>query len=106
MQHIESEISSLIRALSEENFYILIQEFNKEYYETQDVRIVNGPYDGGIDLEVYKDGNEVKRNIQITVQKTKLDSKLDSDLQKAKDNSKAFGYQKNLDFYCTENISG
>ncbi|MDP1814623.1 MAG: hypothetical protein Q8K92_09275 [Leadbetterella sp.] len=106
MEHLQVELSNLITALSEENFNILIREFNKEYYESNDVRIVNGPYDGGIDLEVHKDGVEIKRNIQITVQKTKIESKLRADIQKAKENSKNFGYQKNLDFYCTIGISG
>ncbi|MEI9912922.1 MAG: hypothetical protein WDO71_26750 [Bacteroidota bacterium] len=106
MNHIQTEFANLITSLSEENFNHLIKEFNKEYYQSSDVRIVNGPYDGGIDLEVYKNGELIKRNIQITVQKTKLEAKLYSDLAKAKENSAKFGYQKNLDFYCTIGITG
>lgn len=106
MDYLHTEFSNLISALSEDHFNQLIQEFNKEYYDTNDVRIVNGPYDGGIDLEVIKQGVDIKRNIQITVQKSKLETKLKADLAKAKLNAVKYAYQKNLDFYCTTSISG
>ena len=106
MDYLQTELSNLILTLSEDHFNKLIKEFNKEYYSTNDVRIVNGPYDGGIDLEIIKDGNDIKRNIQITVQKTKIENKLKADLAKAKVNAVKYSYQKNLDFYCTSSISG
>jgi hypothetical protein len=106
MDYLQTELSNLISSLGEDNFNRLIKEFNKEYYSTNDVRIVNGPYDGGIDLEIYKDDQEIKRNIQITVQKSKLESKIKADLGKAKLNASKYAYQKNLDFYCAVAISG
>ena len=97
MDHLQTEFGNLIKSLDEDNFNILIKEFNKEYFKSEDVRIVNGPYDGGIDLEVYKEGDVIKRNIQITVQKSKLEQKLKADLEKSQKNVLEYGYQKNLD---------
>lgn len=106
MDYLQIEYTNLIAALGEENFNLLIKEFNKEYFETKDVRIVNGSYDGGIDLEVHKENELIKRPIQITVQKSKLEEKLKGDLKKAKENSIKHGYAKTLDFYCTSSLSG
>lgn len=106
MDYLQTELSNLISSLGEDNFNKLIKEFNKEYYSTEDVRIVNGPYDGGIDLEIYKHDQEIKRSIQITVQKSKLESKIKADLAKARLNASTYAYLKNLDFYCTIGISG
>lgn len=106
MDYLQTEFSNLIASLSEEHFNHLIKEFNKEYYESNDVRIVNGPYDGGIDMEVYMNEEVIKRAIQITVQKTNLENKLKKDLSKAKENAKNFDYQKTLDFYCTISLTG
>ena len=106
MEHLQTELSNLIAALSEANFNILIKAFNKEFYDAIDVRVTNGPYDGGIDLEIRIDKKLLKRNIQMTVQKTALEKKLKSDLGKAKQNAKKHAYLKNLDFYSAHPISG
>lgn len=99
------EINNLVSALSENNFKILVREFNKKKYQCDDVRIVDGPWDGGNDLIIVLQDKEVKRNIQITVQKIGYESKLERDLEKAKENVNQFGYQQNLDFYINQNIS-
>ena len=99
------ELRNLINTLSTSNFRVLIQEFNKEKYSTPHVRIVDGPYDGGNDLEVIINDNELKRNIQITVQKLNYESKLEDDLKKSKKNAENYNYLKKLDFYINQNIS-
>jgi hypothetical protein len=83
---------------------LLIREYAKKKFQTNDVRIVDGPYDGGNDLEIYKNGKDIKRNIQITVQKDRYESKLNSDLQKAKDNVINYSYLRNLQFFISQNI--
>ena len=71
-----TELENLINTLSIDNFRKLIKEFVKEKYGTPNVRITDGPYDGGNDLEIVKGDNTIKKNIQVTVQKA-FESKLD-----------------------------
>lgn len=99
------EYEKWISDLSESNFNELIINFAKEYYETREVHISNGPYDGGIDLVYAKNGKEQKRNIQITVQDKGYERKLIEDLQKAQENSVKYSYQKRLDFYISHPIT-
>lgn len=99
------ELIFLISSLSEDNFRKLIQEYLKEKYKTPNVRITDGPYDGGNDLEVIVRDKDIKRNIQVTVQKIGYEKKLDSDLQKASENIQKYNYLNNLDFYISHNIT-
>jgi hypothetical protein len=99
------ELNNLITSLSEDNFKNLIKEYNKQKYNTPHIRIVDGPYDGGNDLEIIIGDNEIKKNIQITVQKSNYESKLEEDLVKAKRNVSFFSYLNQLDFYINQNVS-
>lgn len=99
------EYKKWIISLSFSNFNELIVNFAKEYYDTNEVRISNGPYDGGIDLVYAKNGTEQKKNIQITIQDKGYENKLKEDLRKASINSEMYGYQKRLDFFISKNIS-
>jgi len=99
-----SELKNLINGLSVDNFRNLIKEYAKQKYSTTNVRIIDGPYDGGNDLEIYVNDKEIKRNIQITVQKTQLAQKIKDDVEKAKNNSDKHGYLKKLDFYTNQNV--
>jgi hypothetical protein len=106
MRHLQPEYVGLIDHLNEDNFKYVIREFVKEYFDTTDIRIKDGPYDGGNDLEIYKDGSQIMRNTQVTVQKKNIEGKLNKDLAKAKNNATDMGYDKILDFYCTIPMSG
>ncbi|WP_437395053.1 hypothetical protein [Flagellimonas lutimaris] len=99
------EIRNLINALSVDNFRLLVKELNKEKYSTNQVRIIDGPYDGGNDLEILIENQEIRKNIQITVQKHKWENKLEKDLLKAKENVQKFSYLTKLEFYSSQNIS-
>jgi hypothetical protein len=103
--NIIEELKNLISALSEENFYLLVRNYMREYYGTKEVNITNGPYDGGIDLSIIKEGREIKRNIQITVQKKNLETKFIEDLEKAKLNIDNYGYSDNMDYFLSIPIS-
>lgn len=98
------ELRNLINTLSVSNFRELIQEYCKERYETKHVRIIDGPYDGGNDLEIIVNDKEIRRNIQITVQKIGYESKLEKDIIKASDNVSKYSYLSKLDFYISQNI--
>lgn len=99
------QIKTLINSLSVENFRLLVKEFNKIKYKTNEVRIIDGPYDGGNDLQVIVDGKDLKKNIQITVQKSKIENKLFSDLKKANENVSKFSYLNSFIFYTSQNIA-
>lgn len=100
------EYKNWISNLSKANFDELVLNYNKEYYNTKNIYISDGPYDGGIDLIISKDdGTEIKRNIQITVQENNYEGKLKDDLKKSKENVDSFNYLNTLDFYISQPIS-
>jgi hypothetical protein len=101
----KDEYKKWIEKLSKTNFDELILNYAKEYYGTKDVYISDGPYDGGIDLIYSIEGKEFKRNIQITVQQDRYESKLESDLKKSKENVDKFNYFNTLDFYISQAIT-
>lgn len=101
------EYRNFISTLSEDNFNELVLGYIKEYYNTKDVHISNGPYDGGNDLIIAIDGKEIKRNIQVTVMQSKdLPNKILEDVIKANKNVLLYSYLSKLDFYCSHHISG
>lgn len=97
--------SQSIKLLTESQFNEFVTLYIQCIYETKEAFISNGPYDGGIDLTIYLDGKEIKRNVQITVQRTGLKEKILSDAQKAHNNVGKYGYLSKLDFYSREEIS-
>lgn len=101
------EYRNFISSLSEENFNELVLNYIKEYYDTKEAYLSNGPYDGGNDLVIIVDGKEFKRNVQITVQQSKdLPSKIMEDVAKANENVTKYNYLNKLDFYCSHHLSG
>lgn len=101
------EYRNLISSLSEDNFNDLVSSYIKEYYNTKDAHISNGPYDGGNDLIIAVDGRVIKRNIQVTVQQSKdLPNKIIEDVIKASKNVAQYAYLSKLDFYCSHHITG
>lgn len=101
----KDEYRKWIEKLSKPNFDELILNYAKEYYETRNVFISDGPYDGGIDLIYTINDKQIKRNIQITVQQDKYENKLEEDLKKSKENVDEYNYLNTLDFYISQPIS-
>lgn len=99
------ELNILISSLSEDKFKKLIQEYCKERYKTPHVRVIDGPWDGGNDLEIIIGEVEIRKNIQITVQKVGFEDKLKKDLIKSAQNVSKYNYQNSLDFYISQNLS-
>ena len=95
------ELKNLIKTLSEANFKDLIVHYCKEKFNADSVRIVDGPYDGGNDLEIIIGDKDIKRNIQITINKS-YESKLESDLSKI---SALTSRDSQLDFYISQELS-
>lgn len=99
------EYRNWISELSEDHFNELILNYIKEYYDTKDAYICNGPYDGGNDLVLTIKGKEIKRNIQITIQKKDIEKKVIDDVSKAFQNVSKFSYLNKLDVYCSQHLS-
>ncbi|WP_431687174.1 hypothetical protein [Hahella sp. NBU794] len=99
------EVYKLIKSLGEDNFKQLVKEYNRLKYSTWDVNLVDGPYDGGIDLVVRVNEKEIKRNVQITVQERQFDTKLLKDLGKASENIDNFSYMREMQFYCPYKVT-
>ena len=98
------EYANFIETLSERSFNRLVVEFEKEYWDSTDVRLNNGPYDGGNDLVVVINKEEMKNTVQITTQK-EYSAKLKKDIDKALYNVNQFGYRPVLDFFISVKIS-
>lgn len=98
------EYANFIETLSEDSFNHLVLEYEKEFWGTNDVSLTNGPYDGGNDLVVVVNKEELKNTIQITVQK-EYASKLQKDLDKALLNAKQYNYNAVLEFFISVKIS-
>jgi len=47
----DKQLVNLINTLDVSNFKELVCSYNKEKYNTKHVRIIDGPYDGGNDIE-------------------------------------------------------
>src|SRR6056297_2074777 len=98
MKNLKTEYANLISSLSVDNFRYFVKNYLMDYWRTDEVNITDGPWDGGIDACISKNGKEKKINIQITVQDN-LERKLFEDIQKSKENVNKFDYQNKLDFF-------
>lgn len=98
------EYKNLISSLSEVHFKELVRIYLRAFYKTDEVNIVDGPWDGGNDACVYIDGKYIKRNIQITVQDNYV-NKLKEDLIKSQRNIDNYNYQRDLLFFISHPIS-
>lgn len=104
MNNLKEEYKSLIGSLSEDNFKLFVKEYLKMYWETNEVEICDGPWDGGNDANVYINKTRQKRNIQITVQKN-YETKLKKDIEKSAKNCQKYNYLRDLDFFISSAIS-
>lgn len=95
----------LIKSLDFVTFRNFVKHYLKEYYGSRDVVVTDGPGDGGNDTKVIVDGEDVKVNIQITVQEKDIKTKIFEDVEKAKENVARYGFQPTLMFFYSDTIS-
>lgn len=96
----QKEYVNFINNLNDEDFNQLVVAFEKEYWHTNDVTLVNGPYDGGNDVVVRRsNGEQIMHTIQITVQQNNIKKKIMDDINKAKKNHEDKGYDGILDYF-------
>lgn len=102
--NLQDEYKNIITTLSENMFRDFVKVYVKAYWNTDEVDVVDGPWDGGVDLVLYKNQIPEKRNIQVTVQ-DKYEGKLIKDITKSKKNVDKFNYQSSLYFFISKPIS-
>ena len=100
----KEEYKNIITTLSEALFRDFVKQYVMSYWNTDEVEITDGPWDGGVDIVYYKNEIAQKKNIQITVQ-DKFEVKLMKDVEKSKRNVDKYGYQSSLYFFISKPIS-
>lgn len=96
-------IKTALSSLSEEQFDEVVRIFQKEYLG-RTVVFVNGTNDYGKDIVIYQDHREMKRCVQVTIEKT-VESKLRRELPKVQKLINDFGYSSNYEFFCNVPVS-
>lgn len=97
-------ILEAIKGLSKEDFDELVRIFQLSYLHNSEVVIVDGANDGGCDIKVYHNKREIKKCVQVTVQK-QIELKLKRDLEKVAQMISQYGYSNKFEFYCSISIS-
>lgn len=105
MSEIVSNYQKIIQILSEPQFRDFVLMYHKEYYSPCEATFVDGPYDGGIDVEVRRQRREEKFQVQVTIQATDLEKKVMKDVDKAAANLNNYGYLDTLYFFVNQPIS-
>lgn len=96
-----TELKNLIKSLSEPHFKDLVIHFCKAKFNADSVRIVDGPYDGGNDLEIIIGDKDIKQNVQVTINKS-YERKLEADLCKI---SSLPNRNQQLDFFISQELT-
>ena len=94
-----------IKGLSKENFDEFVRIFQISYWKCENIVNVDGANDGGTDIKVFRDKKELKKCIQITVQKQGLGLKLNADLKKVSEKISKYNYSNIFEFYCSSSVS-
>ena len=93
-----------IKGLSKEEFDELVRIFQLSYLHNSEVVIVDGTNDGGCDVKVFQNKREIKKCVQVTVQK-QIELKIKRDLEKVAQMISQYGYSNKFEFYCSISVS-
>lgn len=96
-------VSTAIQSFSPESFDSLVLIFEKNYLNNESI-VVNGVNDGGIDIRIFQNHREIKKCVQVTVNKT-IEGKLKSDLLKVNKLISEYNFSTNFDFFCSVRVS-
>lgn len=105
MSETVANYQKIIQLLSESQFRDFVLLYHKEFYAPCEATFVDGPYDGGIDLEVRKQRRVFKVQTQVTVQATDIEKKIMRDVVKAELNVKSYDYLDTLYFFVNQPVS-
>lgn len=96
-------LETAIRSLSKEEFDEAVAIFQRCYLHNEPVN-VDGVNDGGSDIKIFQGKREIKKCVQVTINKS-IENKLKTDLVKVDKKITDFGYSNNFDFFCNTVIS-
>lgn len=96
---------NIVKILSEQQLRELARILLLKTERVDDVRITDGPWDGGCDLTLHRNGRLIKKTIQATVQSNDLDGKFAEDLDKAEKNIKNKQFLPNFIFITSNPVS-
>ncbi|MBO4587467.1 MAG: hypothetical protein J5711_01010 [Bacteroidales bacterium] len=105
MSDIVANYQKIIEIMTESQFRDFVLLYHKEYYAPCEVTIVDGPYDGGQDIEIRKQHRVLKCQIQVTVQEKNIETKIMSDVRKAFLNCEQYDHLDTLYFFVNHPIS-
>lgn len=94
-----------VAGMTKEEFDEFVKIVLRYYWKYQEAVIVDGANDGGCDIKVYQNKREVKKCVQITIQKTQIEAKIKSDLKKVSEMISQYGYSNKFDFYYSKSLS-
>ena len=97
-------IQTTITSMSKDNFDELVSIFQKSYWGNDMVN-VDGSNDGGCDIKIFKNKKELKKCVQVTVQKQGIESKIKNDLKKVYSKINDYGYSTLFEFYYSRPLS-
>ncbi|AFJ09619.1 hypothetical protein CUC00_03615 [Prevotella intermedia] len=101
---VRSFILEAIKGLKSDEFNELVCIFQTSYLHNNEAINVDGANDGGCDIKVFQNKREIKKCVQVTIQK-KIDLKLKKDLEKVSKMISQYGYSNKFEFYCSIPIS-
>lgn len=93
-----------IKALSKENFDEAVRIFLLNYLKCEECINVDGANDGGCDIKIFKNKREIKKCVQVTVNKA-IETKLKNDLKKVDNLITEYNYSSSFDFFCSTAVS-
>lgn len=96
-------VRTAIQSMSPDNFDMLVRIFEKEYLNNESI-VVNGVNDGGIDIRIFQNCRDVKKCVQVTINKA-IDGKLKTDLKKVEKLITEYNFSSNFDFFCSVRVS-
>ena len=98
-------LQGAIEGMLKEEFDELVRIVQLSYWRYQEAVIIDGTNDGGCDIRVFQNKREIKKCIQITIQKYQIGTKIKNDLKKVSNMISQFGYSNKFEFYCSITIS-
>lgn len=94
-----------IEGMLKDEFDELVRIVQLSYWRYHEAVIIDGTNDGGCDIRVFQNKREIKKCIQITIQKQQIEDKIKKDLKKVSDMISQFGYSNKFEFYCSITLS-
>lgn len=105
MSEFTANYQKVIQLLTEAQFRDFVLLYHKEHYAPCEATFVDGPYDGGIDVEVRKQHRTIKVQTQVTIQSSDIENKIMKDVGKAAVNVQKYDYLDTLYFFVNQPVS-